>query len=71
MPWANLSKVCLIAAAVFLVLGLLFFLLGKLNFQGLPGDIFVKKGNFSFYFPIVSCIVVSLILTLILNLFRR
>jgi Flp pilus assembly protein protease CpaA len=36
-----------------------------------PGDIYVKKENFTFYFPIVSCIVLSLIITVILNLFRR
>lgn len=37
----------------------------------LPGDISVQKGNFSFYFPIVTCIVVSIILTLLSWLFRR
>ena len=36
-----------------------------------PGDIYVKKENFTFYFPIVSCIILSLINTVILNLFRR
>ena len=37
----------------------------------LPGDIAVKRGNFSFYFPIVTSIVLSIILTLLINLFRR
>ena len=37
----------------------------------LPGDIRVEGGNFSLYFPIVTCIVVSIILTLIFSLFRR
>jgi hypothetical protein len=37
----------------------------------LPGDIAVQKGNFSFYFPVVTCIVVSIILTLLSWLFRR
>ena len=37
----------------------------------LPGDIRIERGNFSFYFPIVTCIVISLILTLIFSLFRR
>jgi hypothetical protein len=37
----------------------------------LPGDVSVQKGNFSFYFPIVTCIVVSIILTLLSWLFRR
>jgi len=37
----------------------------------LPGDISVQKGNFSFYFPIVTCIVISVVLTLLSWLFRR
>ena len=37
----------------------------------LPGDIRVQRGNFSFYFPVVTSIVLSIILTLLLNLFRR
>ena len=37
----------------------------------LPGDIAVKRDNFSFYFPITTSIILSIILTLILSLFRR
>ena len=37
----------------------------------LPGDIRVQRGSFSFYFPIVTSIVLSIILTLLINLFRR
>jgi len=37
----------------------------------LPGDIYVERGNFSFGFPIVTCIVVSIALTILLNIFRR
>lgn len=37
----------------------------------LPGDLQFSKGNFSFYFPIVTCLLLSLVLTLILWLFRR
>ncbi|WP_027718159.1 DUF2905 family protein [Desulfovirgula thermocuniculi] len=38
----------------------------------LPGDIFIQKGNFTFYFPIVTSLLLSLLLTVILNLlFRR
>ncbi len=66
-----LAKYCLIGGGVLLALGLLLLLLDKLNFQGLPGDIFIKKGNFSFYFPVVSCIVISIIINIILALFRK
>jgi DUF2905 family protein len=37
----------------------------------LPGDISVQKGNFSFYFPVVTCILVSIVVTLLSWLFRR
>jgi hypothetical protein len=37
----------------------------------LPGDIRIERGNSVFYFPIVTCIIVSIVLTLILSLFRR
>ena len=37
----------------------------------LPGDIAVKRDNFSFYFPITTSIILSIILTLLLGLFRR
>lgn len=37
----------------------------------LPGDIFVERGGFSFGFPIVTCIVISLVLTILLHVFRR
>ena len=37
----------------------------------LPGDFYVKRGNFSFYFPITTSIVLSVILTLIFSFFRR
>ena len=50
---------------------LLWFGIGKGWLGRLPGDIHYTKGNFSFYFPIVTCILVSLILTMILWLFRK
>jgi hypothetical protein len=37
----------------------------------LPGDIYVKRGSFSFYFPITTSIILSIILTLIFSVFRR
>ncbi len=37
----------------------------------LPGDIHYSRGNFSFYFPVITCLLASLVLTLILWLFRK
>lgn len=52
--------------------GLLIWVGGQLfNLGRLPGDIYIKKGNFSFYFPLVTSIVVSVVLTLLLNLIAR
>jgi hypothetical protein len=43
----------------------------KFGMGRLPGDIFIHKGNYSFYFPIVSSIVLSLVLTLLFNFISR
>jgi len=57
------------AIAVFLFLfGLVIFFMGKLGISKIPGDIFFKKGNTSISFPIATSIVVSIILTAILNI---
>lgn len=45
---------------------------GKLTFLGhLPGDIHFSKGNTEFYFPVISCILVSVVGTILLNIFFR
>ncbi|MHB1125464.1 MAG: DUF2905 domain-containing protein [Bacillota bacterium] len=55
-----------------LILGGLILGLGRIFSIGrLPGDIFVQKGNFTFYFPLVTSIIISLVLTVLLNLFFR
>jgi hypothetical protein len=40
-------------------------------FGRLPGDIRIERGNFGFYFPVVTCVIVSIVLTLLMSLFRR
>lgn len=68
----HLGKVLIIAGALLLGAGLLLTFWGKLPFIGkLPGDIVIKKENFTFYFPIVTCIVISLLLTLIMSVFKK
>lgn len=59
-------------AVVLLVLGGLFFLLGRLGIDRLPGDLVFKRGNATLYFPVGLMIVLSIVGTIILNLvFRR
>jgi predicted MFS family arabinose efflux permease len=58
------------------VIGLVIAGFGLLMMVGLPigrlpGDFYVKRGNFSFYFPLATSIIVSIILTLLLAFFRR
>jgi hypothetical protein len=53
------------------VFGLLWPWLGKLGFGRLPGDIVIERGEFHLYFPIVTCLVVSLVLSLIVWLLNR
>lgn len=63
----------LILLGVFIILVGLFLLIGeKIPWVGrLPGDIIIRKKNFTFYFPIVTCILISIILTLLFMLFRK
>ncbi|HHF98201.1 MAG TPA: DUF2905 domain-containing protein [Candidatus Aerophobetes bacterium] len=66
----NVMGKLLVMMGIFLVLVGVFFWIGpKIPFLGkLPGDIYFKKGNFAFYFPVVTCILISIILSLILTL---
>ena len=63
----------LIGLGLLLVLaGVIVLLLGKFSgFKSLPGDIVIKKENFTFYFPLGTSIMISILLTLILLLWRK
>ena len=56
---------------VLLVIGLLWPFLSKLGLGRLPGDIVIGRGNFRFYFPIVTCLIVSVVLSFFLWLLNR
>lgn len=71
-PFGGFGKTLILLGAVLMVLGVVFVLAPKIPFLGkLPGDIHLKGKNWSFSFPVVTCIVVSIVLTLLLNLFSR
>jgi len=62
----------LIALGIGIVLiGVAFYFGSKLGLGRLPGDIYIKRGNFTFYFPVVTSILLSIVLTLVLRFFRR
>ncbi len=56
---------------VFIVLGLAWPLVSKFELGNLPGDLRIERKGFTFYFPITSSIVVSLLVTLVPWIFRR
>jgi len=66
-----LQKGLVIAGLVLLVAGLAWPWLRRLPLGRLPGDILIERDNFVFYFPITTMILVSLVLTLLIWLFRR
>jgi len=69
---SDLGRVLIIVGVILVIVGAVFLLAPKLPWLGrLPGDINYKRGNFSFYFPLGTCILISAILTLIFWLFRR
>lgn len=66
-PGRTLIVVGLTIAAV----GLLWIVAERFGLGRLPGDLMIRRKGFTVYFPLVSSIVVSLVLTLLFNLFRR
>ncbi len=75
MQFNELGRLLIIIGIVSIIAGLVFIFGGKFltNFPlgKLPGDINIKKDNFSFHFPIMTSIIISIVLTLILNIFFR
>jgi uncharacterized protein HemY len=71
-PFFTLGKVLIVIGLVIAGIGIVLLLSPKVPWIGkLPGDILIKKDNFRFYFPLTTCIIVSLILTLLFYLFRK
>ena len=64
-----MGKVLVVIGVVIAGLGVLMML--GLPIGRLPGDFYVKRGSFSFYFPLATSIILSVLLTLLLALFRR
>ena len=66
-----IQKILITIGILFILVGLLYPFLRDIGLGRLPGDIIIKKENSSFYFPIVTCIVVSVVVSLILMFFRK
>lgn len=70
---ADLGKLLIFLGAILVVLGVALLLLGRTNLPigRLPGDIVYRGRHATFYFPIVTCIVLSLVLTVLMYLIGR
>jgi hypothetical protein len=69
---SELGRFLIVAGVILVIVGAVFLLAHKIPWLGhLPGDISYKRGNFRFYFPLGTSILISIILTLIFYLFRR
>ena len=65
------SRILILIGIAIVALGLLWPWLSKLGLGRLPGDIVIQRQGFSFYFPIVTCLIVSALASLLFWLFRR
>ena len=69
---SELGKALIVAGILLVAVGLLLTFSGRLNFIGkLPGDLHIERENFSFFFPLGTCLLISLLLSLIIWIFRR
>jgi len=66
-----MQKFLIIAGAALLIIGLLWPWIAKLGLGRLPGDIAVEKEGFGFYFPVMTSIIISVVLSLLFWLFRK
>jgi len=68
----GLGKTLIYLGILLVVVGVIFSLAGKLPWLGhLPGDISIQRERFSFYFPITTCVLISVIISLVVYFFRR
>ena len=69
---ADFGKFLILFGTVVVVVGVILLLSPKIPWLGrLPGDILIRRKNFTFYFPLATTIILSVILTVLINLFRK
>lgn len=70
-PFGQIGKFLIITGILLVVVGLFFFFFRRIPWLGrLSGDIYIKRENFTFYFPVTTCILMSIIITLLIALFK-
>ncbi len=69
---AGFGKFLVLFGTIVVIVGIILLISPKIPWLGrLPGDILIRRKNFTFYFPLVTCIVISIVLTVLLNIFRK
>lgn len=71
--WSGLGKAVIFTGVILIIIGMIILFRDKLPFGigRLPGDLSIERDNFRFYFPLGTCIAASIILTLVLYLWRK
>ena len=67
----EMARLLLIGGAVLLIAGLVMTFLSRVGVNRIPGDFVVRRGNFTFFFPLMTSLLLSIGLTLLFWLFRR
>ncbi|HOG23407.1 MAG: hypothetical protein BWY44_01302 [Candidatus Omnitrophica bacterium ADurb.Bin292] len=68
----DFARTLIFFGLILIGMGILAAFFSKIPMLGkLPGDIFIRRGSFTFYFPITTCVLLSLILTLVLTIFGK
>jgi len=71
MNWADVGRFLIIAGAVILVVGMIFTVADKIPIGRLPGDLHFGGGRFRIYIPIATSVLLSVVITIIVNFFSR
>jgi len=66
-----MQKILILLGALLIVLGIFWPWLQKMPFGHLPGDIFIKRAGFQFFFPLTTCLLISIVLTLLFWILRK
>jgi len=68
----DMARTLVVFGVILIAVGIFLFFMPKIPLIGrLPGDIYIQRRNFSFYFPLATCILISIILSLLFYLFNR
>jgi len=71
MEMTPIARFLVVLGLAILLVGLLWPYLSRIGLGRLPGDIIIERDNVTFYFPLVTCLLLSLLLTIVLNAFFR